>query len=48
MTVAIWCVLVAALLPYVPFGLVSRKLNHHAPRLSALKLDGVSGVRWIS
>ena len=42
MTLAIWCVLVAALLPYVPFALVSRQLNHHAPRLSALKLDGVA------
>ena len=27
MTLAIWCVLVAALLPYVPFALVSRQLD---------------------
>ena len=40
MTLAIWCVLVAAFLPYVPFGLVSRQLDPHAPRLSALKLEG--------
>jgi len=40
MTVAIWCVLVAALLPYVPFALASRQLDHRAPRLAALKLEG--------
>ena len=42
MTVAIWCVLVAALLPYVPFALVSRRIDPHAPRLGALKLDGLA------
>lgn len=42
MTLAIWCVLVAALLPYVPFGLVSSKLNPRAPRLGASGLEGLS------
>lgn len=41
MTLAFWCVLVAALLPYVPFGLASTKLNPHAPRLGAPALDGL-------
>jgi uncharacterized MAPEG superfamily protein len=42
MTVAIWCVLVAALLPYAPFALVSRQLEQGAPRIAALKLEGVA------
>jgi uncharacterized MAPEG superfamily protein len=42
MTVAFWCVLVAALLPYVPFGLASNKLNPHAPRLGAPALEGLA------
>jgi uncharacterized MAPEG superfamily protein len=42
MTVAIWCILVAALPPYVPFALVSRRIDPHAPRLGALKLDGLA------
>jgi uncharacterized MAPEG superfamily protein len=42
MTVAIWCVLVAALLPYVPFGLAKGKLNPHAPRLGVAQLDGLA------
>ncbi len=42
MTVAIWCVLVAALLPYVSFALVSRRINQHAPRVSALGLEGLA------
>ena len=42
MTVAIWCVLVAALLPYVPFAFVSRGLDHRMPRLAALKLEGLA------
>jgi len=40
MTVAFWCILVAALLPYVPFALVGSKLNPHTPRLSAPLLEG--------
>ena len=43
MTVAIWCVLVAALLPYVPFALVSRQVDQRAPRIAALKLEGLEG-----
>ena len=42
MTVAFWCVLVAALLPYVPFGLASSKLNPHAPRVGAQALEGLA------
>lgn len=42
MTLAIWCVLVAALLPYVPFGLAKGKLDPHAPRLGVAQLDGVA------
>lgn len=42
MTLAFWCVLVAALLPYVPFGLASSKLNPHAPRLGAPALEGLA------
>jgi uncharacterized MAPEG superfamily protein len=42
MTLAIWCVLVAAFLPYVPFGLASRKLDPHAPRLNAPQLEGLA------
>ncbi|HEY1944553.1 MAG TPA: MAPEG family protein [Roseiarcus sp.] len=41
MTLALWCVLIAALLPYVPFGLAATKLNPLTPRLSAPALDGV-------
>jgi uncharacterized MAPEG superfamily protein len=39
MTVAIWCILVAALLPYAPFAMI-RGLDHRAPRLGAAKLEG--------
>jgi uncharacterized MAPEG superfamily protein len=42
MTLAIWCVLVAAFLPYVPFGLAKGKLDPHAPRLGAAQLDGLA------
>jgi uncharacterized MAPEG superfamily protein len=41
MTIAFWCVLIAALLPYVPFGFVSSKLDPRAPRLGASKLEGL-------
>ncbi len=40
MTVAFWCILVAALLPYVPFSLAGPKLNPLTPRLSAPTLEG--------
>ena len=42
MTLAIWCFLVAALLPYVPFGLAKGKLDPHAPRLGAPRLEGLA------
>lgn len=42
MTVAFWCVFVAAILPYVPFGLASGKLDPHAPRLGAPALEGLA------
>ncbi len=42
MTLALWCILAAALLPYVPFGLAGAKLNPRTPRLSAPTLDGLS------
>jgi uncharacterized MAPEG superfamily protein len=42
MTLAIWCVLVAAFLPYFPFGLARRRLDPHAPRLNAAQLDGLA------
>ena len=41
MTIAFWCVLIAALLPYVPFGLVSGKLNPKTPRLGVAELEGL-------
>ena len=42
MTVAIWCVLVAALLPYVPFALVMGRVDQRAPRLAARGLEGLA------
>jgi uncharacterized MAPEG superfamily protein len=42
MTVAIWCVLVAALLTYVRFGPVKGNLDPHAPRLGVARLDGLA------
>jgi uncharacterized MAPEG superfamily protein len=41
MTLAFWCVLVAALLPYVPFGLAARFLDSKTPRMGAPKLEGL-------
>jgi uncharacterized MAPEG superfamily protein len=42
MTIAIWCVLIAGLLPYVVFGPASSKLNARLPRgSSARELEGV-------
>jgi len=40
MTVAFWCVFIGALLPYVPFGLASSKLNPKTPRLGVSQLEG--------
>ena len=42
MTLAIWCVLVAAVLPYVPFELARGKLDPHAPRRNAAQLEGLA------
>ncbi len=42
MTLAFWCVLVAALLPYVPFGLASGKLDMRTPRSRAGDLEGLA------
>ncbi len=41
MTIAFWCVLVAALLPYVPFGLV-KGLDPKNPRARVKELTGIS------
>ncbi len=40
MTIAFWCVLVAALLPYVPFGFV-KGLDPKAPRVAVKDLAGL-------
>ncbi|MGO9742702.1 MAG: MAPEG family protein [Roseiarcus sp.] len=42
MTLAFWCVLIAAILPHVPFGLAAGKLDRHTPRLSTPKLEGLA------
>jgi uncharacterized MAPEG superfamily protein len=42
MTIAFWCVFVAGILPYVPFGFASSRLNPRAPRLGATSLDGLA------
>ncbi len=42
MTVAFWCVFVAALLPYVPRGLASSKLDPRAPRVGVPALEGLA------
>lgn len=42
MTIAFWCVLVAALLPYVPFALVSKKVDMRAPRRGEQTLEGLA------
>ena len=41
MTIAFWCVFVGFLLPYVPFGLASSKLNPKLPRFGVTQLDGL-------
>jgi len=42
MTIAFWCVLIAALLPYVPFALVSSKVDMRAPRKGERDLEGLA------
>jgi uncharacterized MAPEG superfamily protein len=41
MTLAFWCVFIAALLPYVPFGLTARLLNPKTPRQGVPNLEGL-------
>ncbi len=41
MTIAFWCVLVAALLPYAVFGPASAKLDIKLPRKLAGELEGL-------
>ena len=41
MTLAFWCVLVAALLPYVPVSLAARLLDPHLPRKGVANLEGL-------
>ena len=41
MTIAFWCVFIAALLPYVPFAFV-RGLDPKAPRAGTAELTGLS------
>jgi len=41
MTIAFWCVLIAAFLPYVAFGMV-RGLDPKLPRASARDLEGAA------
>ena len=42
MTFAFWCVLVAALLPYVPFSIAARPLDPKLPRKGAPNLEGMA------
>jgi uncharacterized MAPEG superfamily protein len=42
MTFAFWCVLVAALLPYVPFSIAARPLDPNLPRKGAPNLEGMA------
>ena len=41
MTIAIWCVLAAGLLPYLVFGPAAAKLDSLLPRVSARALEGL-------
>ncbi len=41
MTVAFWCVFVAALLPYIPFSFASGSLDPQAPRKGVVNLEGL-------
>jgi uncharacterized MAPEG superfamily protein len=41
MTLAFWCVLVAALLPYVPVSLAARLLDPKLPRKGVASLEGL-------
>jgi uncharacterized MAPEG superfamily protein len=41
MTLAFWCVLIAAILPYVPLGLANRFLDPRTPRKGVANLEGL-------
>jgi uncharacterized MAPEG superfamily protein len=41
MTIALWCVLIAGLAPYVVFGPAAAKIDNRLPRVSARTLDGL-------
>jgi uncharacterized MAPEG superfamily protein len=41
MTMAFWCVLVAALLPYVPVSIATRGLDPKLPRRGVTNLEGL-------
>jgi uncharacterized MAPEG superfamily protein len=43
MTIAFWCVLIAALLPYAVFGPAASKLDIKLPRKLGRDLEGVPG-----
>jgi len=42
MTIAFWCVLLAALLPYASFGLSRRYLDPEVPRQGVAHLEGLA------
>jgi uncharacterized MAPEG superfamily protein len=42
MTIAIWCIFIAAMLPYVPFGLVAKEIDPIEPRSRIGALAGRS------
>jgi uncharacterized MAPEG superfamily protein len=41
MTLAFWCVLIAAVLPYVPMGFAARFLDPRTPRKGVPNLEGL-------
>ena len=41
MTLALWCVLIAGLSPYVVFGPAAAKIDNRLPRVSARALEGL-------
>lgn len=42
MTIALWCVLIAGLAPYVVFGPAAAKIDNRLPRVSARALEGLA------
>ena len=42
MTIAIWCIFIAATLPYVPYGFVVKELDPNQPRTHLGELSGQS------